>query len=232
LSIFKNNILFIITARGGSKGIPHKNIKPLAGKPLIYYSIDIARQLVKDEHICVSTDDDLIIKKVEEYGLKIPFKRPAELATDIANSNDVLIHAIDFYEQKGINYNPIILLQPTSPLRTLKHVKEAMTLYNDDLDMVVSVKKSHAAALLYKEDSKGFLVSSINELSSRRQDITGYYEFNGAIYVINTKSLKDKGMSNFTKIMKYIMPAEYSIDIDSFFDWNITEMLIKGDLRK
>ena len=90
--------LIIIPARGGSKGIPHKNIKLLNGKPLICYSIDIARQYTTDENICVTTDDNEIISVVEQYGLKVPFVRPAELATDTASSNDVLVHALNFYE--------------------------------------------------------------------------------------------------------------------------------------
>ena len=89
-------ILYIIPARGGSKGIPHKNIKLLNGKPLIYYTIDVARQLTTDDHICVSTDDDEIIEVVENYGLKVPFIRPDYLATDTSTTNDVLLHAINF----------------------------------------------------------------------------------------------------------------------------------------
>ena len=114
-------ILYIIPARGGSKGIPHKNIKPLNGKPLIYYTIDVARQLTSDENICVSSDDAEIIQAVEDYGLKVPFKRPDHLSTDTATTNDVLLHALNFYQSKGINYEVIILLQPTSPLRTVQH---------------------------------------------------------------------------------------------------------------
>jgi len=118
------NILYLIPARGGSKGIPHKNIKSLAGKPLIYYSIDVARELTTDDNICVSTDDNEIIKVVENYGLKVPFKRPDELATDNATTNDVILHAINFYESIGKQYDIIVLLQPTSPLRKSQHVKE------------------------------------------------------------------------------------------------------------
>ena len=91
--------LVVIPARGGSKGIPRKNIKPLAGKPLIYYTIDTARAIVPDEDICVSTDDDGIIQIVENYGLKVYFKRPDELATDTAGTYEVLLHALDFYEK-------------------------------------------------------------------------------------------------------------------------------------
>jgi len=222
-----NKILIVIPARGGSKTIPQKNIKPLATKPLIYYSIDIARKIAADEHICVSTDDDRIIKTVEEYGLKVPFKRPAKLATDESGTNEVLIHALAYYERMGIHYNQILLLQPTSPLRTLDQTKEAISLYNDEIDMVVSVKKSHSAVVLCEEDSQGFLILVLNKRATRRQDIKSYYEYNGAIYVINIKSLKEKGLSNFARKIKYIMPEENSIDIDTMFDWKMAEILIK-----
>ena len=123
-------ILVIIPARGGSKGIPHKNIKPLNGKPLIYYTIDCARAICDDADICVSTDDDEIIQVVEDYGLKVPFKRPAELATDTAGTYEVLLHALNYYEQQGRHYDVVMLLQNTSPFRAAEHVKEAITLYS------------------------------------------------------------------------------------------------------
>ena len=94
-------ILSIIPARGGSKGIPHKNIKPFLGRPLIYYTIDTARSICSDENICVSTDDPEIIRIVQEYGLKVPFVRPTELATDKAGTYEVLLHALNFYEKLG-----------------------------------------------------------------------------------------------------------------------------------
>lgn len=168
-------ILYVIPARGGSKGIPHKNIKLLNGKPLIYYSIDVARQLTTDEHICVSTDDDEIIEVVENYGLKVPFKRPSHLATDTATTNEVLLHAINFYEAKGIFYDVVVLLQPTSPLRNSIHVKEAIELYTNDIDMVVSVKESHASSVLCSENEDGFLELSFNKSAKRRQDLKSYY---------------------------------------------------------
>ena len=148
--------LFLIPARGGSKGIPHKNIKELNGKPLIHYSIDIARAVAADEDICVSTDDEEIIKCVEQTGLKVPFVRPAELASDTATTNDVIIHAINYYKSLGREYDNVVLLQPTSPLRKAYQVREAMELYTDDVDMVVSVKENLSSVVLFKENENGF----------------------------------------------------------------------------
>lgn len=223
-------ILYVIPARGGSKGIPQKNIKPLNGKPLIYYSIDVARQLTTDDHICVSTDDDGIIDIVEGYGLKVPFKRPAHLATDTATTNDVLLHAVSFYENKGVFYDVLVLLQPTSPLRQVTQVKEALSLFDDNLDMVVSVKGSHSASVICTENKSGFLEFTLNKEGLRRQDIPFYYEYNGAIYVINIDKLKKIGLSGFTNKKKYVMDVITSLDIDTYLDWIIAESIINNNL--
>lgn len=227
------NSLVIIPARGGSKGIPHKNIKPLDGKPLIYYTIDVARAIVSDDNICVSTDDDEIIKCVEKYNLKVPFVRPAELATDTAGTYEVLLHALDFYEKQGKQFNNIILLQNTSPFRTAENVKEALRLYSDQIDMVVSVKEttSNPYYNCFEEDDNGFLqISKGNGLFTRRQDVPKAYEYNGAIYVINPKSLKEKPLGRFTKRMKYVMDDIHSVDLDNMIDWKFAEFVIKENL--
>lgn len=215
------NILYLIPARGGSKGIPHKNIKPLAGKPLIYYSIDVARELTTDDNICVSTDDDEIIKVVEDYGLKVPFKRPTELATDTASTNDVILHTINYYESIGKQYDVIVLLQPTSPLRKSHHIKEALSLYKSDVDLVVSVMESHAATVLCHENNEGYIELTFNKKIKRRQEVKQFYEYNGAIYIINSKSIMDKTMIGLNKKIKYIMDNISSIDIDTDLDWII-----------
>lgn len=227
-----NGFLYVIPARGGSKGIPHKNIKLLHGKPLIYYSIDIARSLTNDEHICVSTDDEEIIKVVSDYGLKVPFVRPRELANDTASTNDVLIHALKYYESIGKNYTAIVLLQPTSPLRLVENVRAAVKLYTDDIDMVVSVKLSSSAAVICEEDLDGFLTMTLNKDDVRRQDVKSYYEYNGAVYVINPISLKEKGLAHFSRIKKSIMEDINSIDIDTPFDWQLAEAILEKKLVK
>ncbi len=223
-------ILVVIPARGGSKGIPYKNIKDLNGKPLITYTIDVARQIFKDEDICVTTDDKQIIGVVENYGLHVPFVRPSYLATDAATSQDVLKHALDFYEQKGQFYDVILLLQPTSPFRLKKHIEEAISLYTDDCDMVVSVKESSANPYynLFEEDEFGYLcISKEDGKFTRRQDIPIVWEYNGSIYVINSRSLKNSKMSNFMCKIKYPMDNLYSVDIDTDLDWMVAEELIK-----
>lgn len=225
------NILVIIPARGGSKGIPGKNIKCLKGKPLIYYTIDAARCIVDDEHICVSTDDDSIINTVNQYGLKVPFKRPGYLATDTASTYDVLLHALHFYEDRGERFDAIVLLQATSPFRTGRHVKEALALYTKEIDMVVSVKEadSNPYYACFEEDVNGMLqISKGDGHYTRRQDCPLVYEYNGAIYVINPNTLKRMPINQFSKRKKYVMDREHSLDLDTMLDWQIAESLISN----
>ena len=223
------NVLIIIPARGGSKGIPKKNIKELNGKPLIYYSIDIARSVTSDENICVSTDSDEIMECVEKYGLKVPFKRPDELATDHIGTNEVLLHALRFYEDKGKKIDTILLLQPTSPFRKVQHIIEAYRLYSDELDMLVSVKETAANPYYncFEENQNGYLVISKGDGKlERRQDAPKAYEYNGSIYIINPQSLKEKGLSGMSKIAKYEMDVFYSVDLDTMFDWKLAELML------
>lgn len=226
-------VLVVIPARGGSKGIPYKNIKPLAGKPLICYSIDVARQFTTDDNICVTTDDDKIIEVVENYGLKVPFKRPDYLATDICGSNEVIQHAWKFFAEKGKRYDAVLLLQPTSPFRKVEFLKEAVALYDDSIDMVTSVKPAACNPYYdgFEEDSDGLLyVSKGDGTIERRQDAPDVWQQNGSIYVINPVSLMEKGLSGFTRIRKYAMEEYYSVDIDNPFDWKVAELVISEKL--
>ncbi len=223
--------LVVIPARGGSKGLPGKNIKPLNGKPLIHYSIEVAQSVFEDEVICVSTDSDEIIEVVEQTGLKVPFLRPAELATDTTGSREVLLHALEYYQQNGFDPDVIVLLQPTSPFRTNKHIKEALKLYSSDLDMVVSVKdsKSNPYFTLFEEDENGYLNKSKQGNYTRRQDCPKVWEYNGAIYIINILSLITSPINKFKKVKKYVMDANSSVDIDEEIDWELASQLAKRE---
>ena len=221
--------LVIIPARGGSKGIPHKNIKLLGGKPLICRAIDNARAVAPDSDICVSTDDSEIIQVVEDYGLKVPFIRPTELAADNSGTYEVLLHALSFYEQQGRTYDTIILLQPTSPFRRDEDISEALKLYSPDVDMVVSVTEARANPYYncFETDSDGFLhVSKGDGKYIRRQDAPKAWEYNGAIYIINPQSLKRKSLGEFKRRMMYEMDELHSLDLDTPLDWRIAELLI------
>lgn len=220
--------LFVITARGGSKGLPGKNIRDLCGKPLIAYSIDVARAFTDDENICVSTDSEEIKQVVEQYGLKVPFLRPDYLATDTATSSDVLVHAVNFYKEQGREYEKLCLLQPTSPLRTIEDVQGALDLYRDDIDIVTGMVKSHAPSILNEENEDGFMVSVFNKNGLGRQYVREMYETNGAVYVMNVKSLLEKGMKGFSRKVKYVMSKEHSVDIDDIIDFMLVETIMKN----
>lgn len=225
--------LYLIPARGGSKGIPGKNIKSLAGKPLIHYTIDAAREVASDFNICVSTDSEDIKEVVERHGLAVPFLRPSYLSTDGATTEAVILHALEFFHEKGRFYDKIVLLQPTSPLRTGNHIKEAENIFSKDLDMVVSAfeTKANPYYLLFEEEGNGFLFKTKEASFTRRQDCPKVYELNGAIYIINSQSIKDKGMKAFKRIKKYEMDRRSSLDIDDEFDWLLTELLMLNGNR-
>lgn len=222
--------LYLIPARGGSKGVPGKNIKLLGGKPLIAYSIELARQFSPDEFICVSTDSDEIIEVVENLGLQVPFKRPDHLATDTSSSYDVIMHALETFQGKGVGFDNVVLLQPTSPFRTKEHVEGAIHAYNDTIDMVVSVNKvkSNVYSTYYKEakDDLIFKLFENNKSDVRRQGSPPVFELNGAVYVMNVQSLKTKPMHDFSLIKKIEMDDLSSIDIDDQLDWDWCEFLL------
>lgn len=219
--------LALIPARGGSKGIPQKNIKPFFGKPLIGYSIELARKFLSDEDICVSTDDNEIIKTAAAFHLEVPFVRPPSLSGDDAGMYEVVLHALDFYAQKGKTYDALILLQPTSPLRSEQSLREAMSMYTSEVEMVVSVKKTSANPYfkLYEENQAGFLVKSKSGNFKTRQEAPDVWELNGAIYIYNVAALRRSSPAEFRKVRKYVMNDVESVDIDTPIDWAIAEFL-------
>lgn len=224
--------LVIIPARGGSKGVPRKNIKLLGGKPLIQYTIEAVREIFPDELICVSTDDEEIKRVVESLDLKVPFLRPPELSTDQAGTYEVLLHAIDSYEKTGYYPDTLILLQATSPFRTGQHIKEALELFDNNCEMVVSVKetKANPYSVLREENSDGWLEKSKPGDFTRRQDVPKVWELNGAIYIIHINTIKEIHLNKLTRIKKYVMDEIVSHDIDTGFDWIIAETIVKEKL--
>ena len=228
-------ILFVIPARGGSKGIPGKNIKPMGGIPLICRSIDIARKFADDKDICVTTDSDEIINVVNQHGIEVPFKRPDYLATDTASSYDVLIHALDFYKEKGIDYDWMVLLQPTTPFRKEEDLHNMLDMISDDLDMVVSVKEAETNPYYncYSVNENGYLQKFIKFQSTgygRQQVKPAIYEKNGSVYVIKISSLRRQKINEFEKVHFYEMNKVYSIDLDEPLDWIFAEAVLKEGL--
>lgn len=220
--------LIIIPARSGSKGLPGKNTKLLNGIPLIEYSIEFAKKIAKGEDIiCISTNDRNVIDIADKLNIKVPFVRPEELSNDTASTQDVILHAINFY--KEINFDFVLLLQPTSPLRKLEDYLELERNFNKNTDLVVTVKESKENPYfsLYEEDDKGNLVKSKASNFTRRQDCPAVYAFNGSMYLFNINSILQKKISDFTKIKKVVVSQDYSIDIDTMEDWVLAEYIIK-----
>lgn len=231
--------LFIIPARGGSKGIPHKNIKPLGGRPLIAHSIavalDVSRRMGLDRsNVLVSTDSPEIAAVAAEAGAPTTYLRPAELATDRAGSREVMLHAADWARSQGIDFDCILLLQPTSPFRTAADVEGVLALYETRKpDMAVSVKAASANPYYncFETGADGSLhVSKGDGHLTRRQDAPQAWEFNGAVYTINPESLRAMPMGDFPVRLPYEMPAERSVDLDTPLDWTIAEALLAAGI--
>jgi len=222
--------LAIIPARGGSKGIPQKNLVNLKGNPLLYYAIKVAEGIQSIKEVTVSSDDDKILSVATQYGA-FPLKRPIELSLDSTLTSEVIHHTI-VQRARELDFQHIILLQPTSPLRTKNDVEEAIKIYEADTscDALISVYKPS------EHPFKGFVLTPQNKLEgyfslkapfSRRQDLPEIYMPNGAIYIFSVEKFMKEKIIPQTNIIPYIMPAEKSIDIDTFSDLEIAEVMMR-----
>jgi N-acylneuraminate cytidylyltransferase len=225
-------ILAIIPARGGSKGIPRKNIRFLAGKPLIAYSIGAALKSKYIDRVVVSTEDEEIAEISKRYGAKV-IERPEELATDTAPTEPVLEHVVKWLkEYEGYKTEIIVLLQPTSPLRNSKYIDEALDIFlSSDYDSLLSVCPSHVFIWKMSENS-AYPINYDFKNRPRRQDKEPNYKENGAIYVTEYKNLMKNHNILGGEIGLYIMLEEYSIEIDTEFDFWLCEQIInrqRGD---
>lgn len=231
-------IIAIITARGGSKGIPKKNVKPLNGKPLIYYTVAEAKKSKYLDQIGLSTDSDEILGYCQSIGLKETYKRPENLSGDLIPSLAVIKDYID-WKIKTDNYIPdyIMLLQPTSPLRTVLDIDNAIEIMlKNTVDSVVSVVESPhqfiPESIMVKEDGYLKPYFSKSEINIR-QNKPKYYGRNGAaIYLFSYECLMKKNSLYGEKIIPYEMPKECSIDIDDLFDFELCEYLMKKRDKK
>jgi CMP-N,N'-diacetyllegionaminic acid synthase len=228
----KFDVLGIIPARGGSKGIPKKNIKLLNKKPLIYYTINESQKSNFITRLVVSTDDNNISKISKKLGVEV-INRPKKFAGDKSNAVITYKHIIRYLE-KNENYIPdiVVILQPTSPLRSVEDIdKSIKTFISKNCDVVVSVTNTshppHWTLVMNKNNRLNFYFKNTNP-SKPRQDYPQFYTPNGAVIVttfnhmINCKDV----LSN--DVVAYIMPEERSIDIDTLFDFKLAEMLIKN----
>jgi CMP-N,N'-diacetyllegionaminic acid synthase len=219
------SVLAIITARGGSKGIPGKNIINLGGKPLISYSIAAGKGSKYIDRLILSSEDPEIIKAAKKYGCEVPFIRPVELAQDNTPGIDPVLHAINTLENK---YDYIVLLQPTSPLRIAEDIDKAIEKCIQGHSACVSVcepdKNPYWMYFLSDEDKMHPVLES---KAFRRQDLPKAFSLNGAVYVAETGFLLNHKTFITENTVAYIMPKLRSVDIDDILDLKYCELVIK-----
>ena len=221
-------MIAIIPARGGSKGLPGKNIKLLKGKPLIAYTIECALQSDKISHVVVSTDDPEIAKVGVEFGAEVPFLRPAYLASDSAKAIDNYIYTIsklsEIYNQ---TIDEFMVLQPTSPLRTTDDINDAISLfYNKNADSVISYTAEQHPVYWHKYiTDDGKLTNIFNDTIENRQVLRKSYYPNGAIYIFKTEII-NKGLYYTDNTFAYVMPRNRSVDIDYLDDFLYVDYLM------
>lgn len=225
--------LIIIPARGGSKGIPKKNIVSLKGSPLIQYTIDAALRVVTDRHdihAIVSTDDVEIKKVALRSGIEVPFMRPQIISGDHSSSVDYILHAIKFYSQQNIDIENIVVLQPTSPLRRSLDILNAIELFNNNnSDSLISVYEEHTLndKIFYQKNGDyGSPVNKEHNAGLRRQSDNAFLVRNGAIYISSVNFLKESGKIVSNKPLIYIMPKYRSVNIDTRDDLFVAEKML------
>jgi CMP-N,N'-diacetyllegionaminic acid synthase len=225
-------ILALITARGGSKRLPEKNIRSLGGSPLIVWSINIAKDIPEVCDILVSTDNNKIAEISKEAGALVPWLRPKELATDKASSVDVCLHALKWYEYENGQVDGLMLLQPTSPFRSSKSVLQGIELFCTSLRcpvIGVSPAKSHPMWCFKFEGSTMRPFINGEGLGKRSQDLPLAYEVNGAFYLISPKDLREqKSFFGCDMVPLVIDASEEAIDIDTASDWELAEAFVKS----
>lgn len=219
--------LAIIPARGGSKGVPGKNIREIGGKPLIAWSIEQARAVAAIDRVVVSTDDDAIASVARQYGAEVPFQRPAELAMDTTATEPVLSHAVDWYRKDGYSPDAVVLLQPTSPWRRAGSLAAALARFEaEQADSLLSVCENHH--FFWKNPRQPEALYDFRN-RPRRQDISAadrWYRENGSIYITRTGLLMQGGNRLGGKIAMHPMQEDESWEIDSLADFDIVAAFI------
>lgn len=223
-------IIAMIPARAGSKGIKDKNIKNLCGKPLLAYSIEVALQCDYIDEVFVSTDSTVIQETAQHYGAAVPFLRSRELASDEAKIIDALLFTLDKLKEQGEEYDYVMLLQPTQPIRTVGLLRELIEkMIDEDLESLVTVCPAEESPILMRTmDEQGRLTSILHTTSTvRRQDFPSFYKVNGSVYMnkINDNFNKDTSLND--NAYGFLMSGKESIDIDTMCDFEKAEQYIR-----
>lgn len=231
------NILAIIPARGGSKGLPKKNILKLIDKPLIAYTIEEAKKSKYINRIMVSTEDDEIAKISLKYGAEVPFMRPSELAQDTSSTNSVIINVLEEFKTRE-NYEPdiICVLQCTSPLRKFEDIDgtiEKMLKNNSEGSVSISEARSNPywTNILDTNERLKYFVEEGKKIK-RRQDLPKIYEINGAVYVIKREAFLKYKNIEAEDVSAYLMDEENSLDIDNIIDFKLAEVVLREQLGR
>ncbi|MEW6573296.1 MAG: acylneuraminate cytidylyltransferase family protein [Bacillota bacterium] len=223
------SVLGVIPARTGSKGIPGKNVAPLAGKPLLVYTIEAARKSEVFDFFLVSTDGEETARIAREAGAEVPFFRPPELATDTAAGIDVLRHAMKWFQERDKKHDCVMYLQPTSPLRTAEDIRAALDMLIDrKADAVVSVcETEHHPWWSNTLPEDGCMADFLRpDIPAARQELPKYYRLNGAVYLARWDFIISRTTWFGPATYAYIMPRERSVDIDGPVDFILAEALI------
>lgn len=228
-------ILALIPARGGSKRLPGKNKRLLGGMPLVLWSISATRGIAEICDVMVSTDDPEIAQISADAGAMAPWLRPLELATDVATSVDVAIHALDWYEINKSPVDGLLLLQPTSPFRTRTTIQKAIDLFSENAGLpVVSVSPTHHHPMWTMKLAAGLLVPYLDEhgLNMRSQDLPTAFVVNGNIYLVTPSHLRDQRSFFGAKTVPLLLESQIeSIDIDTDWDFAIAEKAYAESMR-
>ncbi len=234
--MMNKEILAIIPARGGSKGVPRKNVRELNGRPLIGYTIEAAKKSNRVSRVVVTTEDIEIATVSREYKAEVPYLRPDELSQDNSPTMECVLHMLNYLEKtEGYVSDYVLLLQCTSPLRNHSHINEAIDkLLNSDYDSIVSVCEAEVNpywANIFEGDKLKYFIEEGRKIT-RRQELPNVYRMNGAIYLIKTEVLKKQKTFEPEEVMGYIMDSYSSVDIDTEMDFKIAEAIIKecGDV--
>lgn len=224
-----NSVVAIIPARGGSKGIKDKNIIDLCGKPLLAYSIEAALNCKYIDDVVVSTDSEKIADVARQYGASVPFIRPASLAGDESKTIDVIIHVIEELKKTGINYDTMVLIQATSPLRDCNDIEGALEKYirNDKKSLVAVSKVSDSPILIRRLIDENHMENLLScDSTVRRQDMPQYYRVNGSIYINSVNELSQNTSFN-DNVVPYIIDETHAVDIDELKDVEIAKYYLK-----
>lgn len=231
--ISEKTVLALVPARAGSKGLPGKNIRPFCGKPLLQWSVEHGLSSKYVDKVVVSTDSEEFAEIARKGGAHVPFLRPKSLATDVASSIDVILHGINYLERHGEEFNILVLLEPTSPLRRPDDIDRALErlLSVPEAESVVSVSltEAHHPAFLMKKRKEGFIVPYLPDFSVvRRQDITPLFFLDGTVYISWTEALKRRRSFYHDRTLGYEVPKYQSFEVDDMDDFIICEALFRA----